>query len=124
MRTLCLNQKTIWYANSTGQTALKDEYGNEVGEYQVTHGTPVSLEANVFGVSGSSSVEPYGIMGAYDRVMVLQLLPTDLTEASILWIDETDTTKPHDHIVKRIIPSLNSWTIGLKKVAVSAEPAD
>jgi hypothetical protein len=54
-----------------------------------------------------------------------------VTESSIWWIDtlpdiaEDGSTKtPHDHIVKRVAPSLNSMSIAVSRVSITQYPTD
>ena len=44
MRTLERNKRTIHYAQLIGSTPIKDEYGNETGEYANEYPPPVPLQ--------------------------------------------------------------------------------
>ncbi len=62
----------------------------------------------------------FGDTENYDKVLMTDDLNVPITETSILWIDALDTTKPHDYIVKKVAKSLNSVSIAVSKVSVSA----
>ena len=125
MKTLTRNKIRIYYANYSDKTPLRDEYGNLTGEYEVVYGNPIAVEANVSPSSGESTTRQFGDDVRYDRIIVMDDPAFPVTETSILWIDtlpgiaEDGSTKtPHDYIVKKIAPSLNSVSIAVSKVNV------
>ena len=120
MRTLERNKQTIYYALYEGKEPLKDEYGNPTGEYEVLYSEPVLLKINVSAARGEYSTRQFGEMENYDKVLVTDDINIPITETSLLWIDDTDTSKPHDYIVKKVAKSLNSVAIAVSKVSVSA----
>ena len=119
MRTLEKNKSTVDYANYVSEEALRDSFGYESGEYEVTYGTATELKVNVSPPTGRAAREIFGINLQYDRVLVLDTLPSGFDESTILWIDETDTDEPHDYHVARIAPSLNSYLVAISRVDVS-----
>ena len=56
MRDLKANQKTIWYQNSSGFAAVKDEYGNRTGEEQPIMEHAEQLKISVSGAVGAMRV--------------------------------------------------------------------
>lgn len=125
MRTLHRNKIRIYYANYSGKTPLKDEYGNLSGEYKVTYENPVAVMANVSAARGESTTRQFGEDVSYDRIIVLDVPDFPIAETSILWIDtppeiadDGTTQTPHDYIVKQVAPSLNSVSIAVSKVDV------
>ncbi len=120
MRTLERNKQTIYYALYEGKEPLTDEYGNPTGEYEVLYSEPVLLKINVSAARGEYSTRQFGDTEDYDRVLVIDDTNIPITEASILWIDNLDTSNPHDYIVKKVAKSLNSVAIAVSKVKVSA----
>ncbi len=120
MRTLERNKQTIYYALYEGKEPLTDEYGNPTGEYEVLYSEPVLLKINVSAARGEYSTRQFGETENYDKVLVTDDINIPITETSLLWIDDTDTSKPHDYIVKKVAKSLNIVAIAVSKVSVSA----
>ena len=120
MSTLERNKQTIYYALYEGKKPLTDEYGNPTGEYEVLYSEPVLLKINVSAARGEYSTRQFGETENYDKVLVTDDINIPITETSLLWIDDTDTSKPHDYIVKKVAKSLNSVAIAVSKVSVSA----
>lgn len=125
MRTLIRNKIRIYYANYHGKTPLKDEYGNQTGEYEIIYDNPVAVMANVSAAKGESTTRQFGEDVSYDRIIVLDDPSFPIAETSILWIDtppvvaeDGSTETPHDYIVKQVAPSLNSVSIAVSKVDV------
>lgn len=126
MRTLNRNKVRIFYANYLGKVPLKDEYGNQTGEYEILYGTPVEVKANVSAARGEATTRQFGDDEGYDRVIVLDDPKFPIAVTSILWIDtlpeiaeDGSTDTPHDYIVKQVATSLNSVSIAVSKVNVS-----
>lgn len=124
MRCLMRNKTSFYYALYTGQTEIKDEYGNATGQYSVEYGNPIKTLGNVSAAKGEIQSRQFGESETYDKVIVLDDPNTPIDEYSILWVDIrpelTDgvTTTPHDYIVKKVARSLNSVSIAISKVAV------
>lgn len=114
MRTLYRNKQTIYCAHFKGKLPIRDEYGNETGEYEVLYHPPQAVELNVSAASGTSPVQPFGIAKNYDKLLVAR--DSDITETSVLWIDSLDTAKPYDYVVVGVAKSLNSVSIAVKHV--------
>lgn len=122
MRTQNLNRTPFFYALYVGKTDLRDEDGNLTGEKGPEYSKPVLYKkANISPATGNSSTQQFGQMEDYDHVIVTADMSCPISETSILWIDETDTTKPHDYIVKRIAKSKNGISIAIAKVKVSGD---
>ncbi|XCH79059.1 MAG: hypothetical protein WHF31_16315 [Candidatus Dehalobacter alkaniphilus] len=125
MRTLERNKQVIYYALYEDKTPIKDEYGNETGEYEIQYSTPSALQVNVSAARGENSTRAFGETENYDKVLVTDDLSVPITETSILWIDtipiieDGETATPHDYIVKKVAKSLNSVSFAVSKVNVS-----
>ena len=52
MRCLHRNKRKFYYALFKEKVAIKDEYGNDSGEYKVVYESPVEMKANVSAGSG------------------------------------------------------------------------
>lgn len=120
LRTLERNKQVIYYALFDGKKPVIDEYGNQTGEYEILYTPPTLLKINVSAARGEYSTRQFGDTEKYDKVLMTDDLNVPITETSILWIDSLDTTKPHDYIVKKVAKSLNSVSIAVSKVSVSA----
>lgn len=127
MRTLLRNQVAFYYAPYLNKQALKDEYGNLSGEYEIIYGNPVKVFGNISSAQGEMQTRQFGESETYDKVIVLSNPNTPIDEYSILWVD----TKPalsesgenienisHDYVVKKVARSLNSVSIAISKVNV------
>ena len=109
-----------------------DEYGNETGERILYYAEPVQIRANISPATGRTSMELFGNMENYDKVIVMERdCPID--ENTVLFIDrEPETAQvvgnraavveelfavPHpDYVVKRVSRSLNQTAIAVMKV--------
>lgn len=120
LRTLERNKQIIYYALFDGKEPVIDEYDNQTGEYEILYTPPTLLKINVSAARGEYSTRQFGDTEKYDKVLMTDDLNVPITETSILWIDSLDTTKPHDYIVKKVAKSLNSVSIAVSKVSVSA----
>lgn len=120
LRTLERNKQVIYYALFDGKEPVIDEYGNQTGEYEILYTAPALLKINVSAARGEYSTRQFGDTENYDKVLMTDDLSVPITETSILWIDSLDTEKPHDYIVKKVAKSLNSVSIAVSKVNVSA----
>lgn len=115
------NKRSIFYAEYVGKgEAIKDEYGNETGEYKTVYSEPNPFKVNVSVGQGEYFTMVFGNVEIYDKVIVIDNLNCPITKTSILWIDSLDTTNPHDYKVTGVFPSLNSTLIAVKRVNVSA----
>ena len=120
LRTLERNKQVVYYALFDGKEPVIDEYGNQTGEYEILYTPPTLLKINVSAARGEYSTRQFGDTEKYDKVLMTDDLNVPITETSILWIDSLDTEKPHDYIVKKVAKSLNSVSIAVSKVSVSA----
>jgi hypothetical protein len=120
LRTLERNKQVIYYALFDGKEPVIDEYGNQTGEYEILYTPPTLLKINVSAARGEYSTRQFGDTENYDKVLMTDDLSVPIIETSILWIDSLDTEKPHDYIVKKVAKSLNSVSIAVSKVSVSA----
>ena len=120
LRTLERNKQVIYYALFDGKEPVIDEYDNQTGEYEILYTPPALLKINVSAARGECSTRQFGDTENYDKVLMTDDLSVPITETSILWIDSLDTEKPHDYIVKKVAKSLNSVSIAVSKVSVSA----
>lgn len=122
MRTLERNKQTFWYANPTGTQTLIDDYGNECGT-AVVYSEPVSFKANISAARGTAELDEFGINENYTKTIVTDDLGLPVEKSSVLWIDREPNesgTVSHNFVVVAVAKSLNSLTIAVKEVNVSA----
>ena len=118
MRTLKRNERIIYYALFIKNEPIKDDDGYDTSETTPIYSEPVELRINTSPASGESATRQFGDVLDYDRTLVTCDTDLPLTETSVLWIDETDTSKPFDYVVKKIGDGINSNLIAVKKVEV------
>ena len=126
MRCLFRNTRKIYYSKIVCKKELKDEYGNNSGEYEVIYTNPIRCRGNVSAAQGEMETRQFGDTESYDKVIVLDNVNIPIDEYSILWVDslpvineDGTTNTPHDYIVKKIARSLNSVSIAISKVNIN-----
>lgn len=133
MRCLVRNKCSFYYALYNGQTELIDEYGNVTGQYSVSYTDPKRMDGNVSAAQGEVQSRQFGDSVVYDKVIILDDPTIPIDEYAILWVDappeltedghlvlkdDGSVKTPHDYIVRKVAPSLNSVSIAISKVAV------
>lgn len=119
MRTQVINRTSFHYALYEGKTPATDEDGFYTGEDAVQYSDPVEYTlGNISPATGMSNTEQFGNLENYDKVIVTGDLECPINENSVLWIDQTDTEKPYDYIVKRVSKSKNGISIAVAKVEI------
>jgi len=122
MRTQMINRTPFYYALYSGKTPEVDEDGFYTGEETAEYSEPILYtKAVISAARGTADIEQFGNLDNYDKAIVTADMECPIDENSILWIDETDTTKAHDYIVKRVAKSKNGISIAVAKVKVSNE---
>lgn len=126
MRCLLRNLSSFYYAKFESKNEIKDEYGNNTGEYEVIYGNPVRCKGNISAAQGEMQSRQFGDSESYDKVIVLDNVDIPIDEYSILWVDSLPIINdvgvaetPHDYIVKKVARSLNSVSIAISKVDVN-----
>lgn len=124
MRCLHRNKRKFYYALFKEKLAIKDEYGNDSGEYRVVYQTPVEMKANVSAATGEAQVEQFGNSLLYDKVIITDELDCPVDEHSVLCIDsppsyDKDGNLIFDYIVKKVAKSINTISFAVSKVEVS-----
>lgn len=123
MHTLSRNKRKFWYALYTGKTATVDANGDATGEYEITYGTPVQINAYVSPKRGSTINAAYGVEHNYDRKIITDNMNCPIDEQTAIWIDTEPTRTvtiqgqtvvqhiPHDYIVKSVSKGFNEIVI-------------
>lgn len=134
MRCMGRNKVSFFYSLYEDKEPIKDEFGNNTGEYNVTHGNPQEFKANISAAKGETTTRQFGESESYDKVIVMENDAPPIDEYTILWVDtvptvdengalatneDGETITPHDYIVKKVAKSLNSVSIAISKVEVS-----
>lgn len=119
MRCLDRNKKSFYYATYQGITKQTDSEGNFTGEYGISYSTPVQAYGNISPAKGNDFSSPFGVAENYDKIIVMADPNFPVETTSVLWI-ENATTDPYDYIVVKVARSLNSVSIAVRKVDVSA----
>lgn len=117
MRTQVINRTPFYYSLFVKADPEKDENGFYTGEKKLFYRRPVRYtKGNVSPATGNSSVEQFGTLENYDKVIVTADLNCPINENSILWIDDLNTQHAYDYIVRRVARSKNSLSIAVAKV--------
>lgn len=124
MRCLKRNKQQFHYSLYIKKEPIKDEYGNQSGEYKVLYSDPVRCKGNISVATGSSETEQFGSSIEYDKVIVIDDTNCPIEESSVLFIDKEPTRDDDgnllfDYIVKKVAKSLNSVSIAISKVEIS-----
>lgn len=121
MRDLARNKQQIYYKNFLEKTDIteKDEYGNVLvtGSYEIAYSDLKSFKISISANKGDTTQQMFGNQLDYDRVMITSDMGFDISETSILWIDNANTAKGHNFEVKAIAKSLNVMQIAIKQVS-------
>lgn len=121
MRILVRNEREFYYSNPLGEEIILDDYGNKTGEKRIVYSEPVKCRGNISPATGSVSIEQFGSVEAYDKVIVMCDPDLPVTMNSVFWIDDLDineTYSNYDYIIGHISRSLNSISIAVKSVDV------
>lgn len=121
MKLLKRNKKTeIYYALYQGEVDCVDEDGFMTGEKTVTYSEPKMMKVNASPSTGATSVEQFGTLSDYDKVLMTDDINCPIDENSIIWL-ETQPSEEHNYKVKKIAKSLNSIAYAVKKVDVKSD---
>ena len=125
MRTRQRISQPLYYRLYVGKSEMTDEYGNSLGEYEITYGEPVAFNANISPATGESAIEQFGSLDYYDKIIQTCDMDCPIDENSVLYIDtmpvydEVEKVwSAHDYVVKRIAKSVNTIRIAVAKVTV------
>lgn len=134
MKCMNRNKSGFFYANYISKEAIKDDYGNSLGEYIIHYDKPKIFFANISVATGKITTQLFGENENYDKVIVMDNSAPPIDEYSILWVDtipeldskgdivvneNNEAKTPHDYVVKKVSKSLNSISIAISKVNVS-----
>lgn len=134
MKCMSRNKVRFFFSLYEKREPIKDEYGNDTGEYEVSHGNPKEFSANISAAKGETSTRQFGETESYDKVIVMDNDAPPIDEYTILWVDtipsveedgslslndDGEVITPHDYIVKKVARSLNGVSVAISKVNVS-----
>ena len=98
MRCLKRNKRSFSYALFIGKYPIQEDDGTYTGENVMAYRAAVTPKANFTPASGSSTIEQFGNVQDYDRVIITDDLDCPIDENSIIWIDKipviTETFSP------------------------------
>lgn len=119
MQSLRRNTSKVWYQVYQGQTEIIDEYGNKTGSFGDTYGELMFAEMMVSPNKGDATLEVFGTLLDYDRVISTADTSCPIDEQTVLWLDGASTEKPYTHVVRKRAPWKNSLVFAVKQVEVS-----
>lgn len=92
--------------------------GRATGQYKVVYEEPITLLAYVSAGNGNSNAEIFGVNESYDKVIILDDPTVNIDEATVVWVDH-ELDESYDYVVKKVVRSINSISIGITKVKVN-----
>lgn len=124
MRCMKRNKQCFFYALFKEKAAIKDEDGNETGEYRLVYYPPKKCSANISPAIGEAQTEQFGSEVDYDRVIVMDNVNCPIDEYSVLCLDrppayDDEGNLIYDYVVKKVARSLNTVSYAISKVKVS-----
>ena len=119
MQNLARNTFPVWFQVYQGETEIIDEYGNKTGSFAPSYGPLQSGQFMVSPNRGDASLEMFGTLLDYDRVMSTADTTCPIDEQTVLWLDGAPTSGPYTHYVKQRAPWKNSLVFAVKQVEVS-----
>ncbi len=123
MRNMKRNKRTFYYALYTDRKEVVDEDGFYTGEYEVGYTNPIEMKASISASTGSSTVEQFGNLTDYDKVIIVDDMNCPIDENSIIWLGINPIENvglANNYIVKKKAESLNFISYAIKKVDVKA----
>lgn len=133
MRCMARNKVPFWFSQFAGKRPVRDEYGNETGEYEIIRENPRLAFGNISAARGETETRQFGEAEGYDKVLVADNYTPVLDEYTVLWVDmppvrnadgslavnsRGEAKTPHDYIIKKVAHSLNSVSYAISKVNV------
>lgn len=88
MKCLKRNKRSFSYALYAGKFPIVDDEGNYTGENVIVYREAVTPKANFTPASGSSTIEQFGNVQDYDRVIITDDMSCPIDENSIIWINK------------------------------------
>lgn len=118
------NGRCFYYALFDKKVPIKDDEGNDTGEYRVVYSSPVKIHANISAATGEAQTQQFGNSAEYDRVIITDNMCCPIDENSVLCIDsppsyDSEGSLIYDYIVKQVARSLNTISYAVSKVKVS-----
>ena len=94
-----------------------DDNGRKTGTYSPLYSEPSSCLISISPAQGVSDTRDFGEFSDYDKTLsTTEKLPIE--ELTRLWIEDLDTTHPHDYEVTKVAKGLNQYKYAIKKVKV------
>lgn len=119
MTNLNANAFPVSFKPYVGKTELLDEWGNKTGSFEAEYGDLQTTSLIVSANKGRLEYELFGSYEGYDRTMITFDRTCQIGEHSALWLDDADTSKPHNFVVVRVAPWKNGIAYAIRKVDLS-----
>ena len=117
MRTLDRNKRKFYYQNYQEGEMLKDANGDYTGEEGISYSDAKEVRGYITPARGDAENVEFGTDLQYDKTVILEGIGWDITENSLLYIDDLDLSHQPDYKVLRIAEHLNHTTLAVVKVA-------
>lgn len=117
MRSQEINKRLIYYAQPLPPQPVLDENGYETGEMDYSATTePKPCRINVTPAMGEIATRQFGNLEEYDKILITASTNLDIKEDTVLWVDNLDTDKPYDYIVKKVARGITTTSYAIRKV--------
>lgn len=114
MRCLQRNKSWVSYKTFLGKEQLVKD-GLKTGEYRKVYSDLITTQMNISPASGVATLEMFGDVTNYSRVLMTDDMDCQLEENSIVWVNKP-IDGPNDYIVVEVSRSLNSIAYALREV--------
>lgn len=117
MARLCeRNKRAFYYATYVDSAPVIDAYGNETGGRAISYSEPTEMKGRVSATKGSAEIDLFGTNLNYNKTITVSDLTCPIDEYSKLWVDDTDTTHPHDYIVVGVAKDIDYIVYAIRRV--------
>lgn len=116
MRCMTINKQAVYHAEFAGRKEILDDEGFKTGEFETGYTEPALIMAVVSASTGESTIELFGNLTGYDKVITIDDPSCKINEKSKIWIDAKPDQEA-DYEVLRVAKSLNFVSYAIKQVA-------
>jgi len=95
---------------------LKDSNGNYSGEEKLSYSRAKKVRGYITAAKGDAENVEFGTDLQYDKTIILEGVGWDITENSMLYIDDLNLSHDPDYKVIRIAEHLNHTTLAVVRV--------
>lgn len=116
MRTCKKNTREIWYSYFRGEEEVINDNGEFTGEFKKFYTNPFQTRVNYMATKDIESPHSFGYIEEADITIVTEKNIFDLS--TVVWTyrpDNVNVDESYEYKVFKVIKSINSYMVGLKK---------